>query len=106
MKRAEDLANARWPIHSWSVLPQEGEHGEILNFDDWLDDYRIFIQSYSANHGFQQGYEQALADIEKFAESLTANAHEMPNENPKKAEYEGWDSALQQVFDYINHLKD
>jgi len=34
MTRAEELANKRWPIHPPTVLPKEGEHGEILNFDE------------------------------------------------------------------------
>lgn len=62
-KKAEQKANERWPIHPWTVLPKEGEHGEIVNFDEWLDDYRIWIQSFSANQGYVQGYEQAEKDL-------------------------------------------
>ena len=64
MTKAEEAANKRYPIHPFSVTPQEGEHGEILNFDEWLEDFRIGIQSFSANGGFQQGYEQAEKDLE------------------------------------------
>jgi len=62
-KQAEELANKRWPIHYPTISPKEGEHGEILNFDEWLDDHRIAVQSYSANRGFIQGYEQAEKDL-------------------------------------------
>lgn len=62
-KKAEELANKRWPIHPFTILPKEGAHGEILNFDEWLDDYRISIQSFSANKGYEQGYEQAEKDL-------------------------------------------
>ena len=62
-KRAEQKANERWPIHPWTILPKEGEHGEIINFDEWLDDYRIWVQSFSANRGYEEGYEQAEKDM-------------------------------------------
>lgn len=62
-KRVEQKANERWPIHPWTILPKEGEHGEIINFDEWLDDYRIWIQSFSANRGYKEGYEQAEKDL-------------------------------------------
>ena len=62
-KIAEEKANKRWPIHPWTILPKEGEHGEIINFDEWLDDYRIWVQSFSANGGYKEGYEQAEKDI-------------------------------------------
>ena len=60
--KAEQRANERWPIHPWTILPKEGEHGEITNFDEWLDDYRIWVQSFSANRGYKEGYEQAEED--------------------------------------------
>ena len=63
MSKAEEKANKRWPIHPLSILPKEGEHGEIINFDEWLDDYRIWVQSFSANRGYKEGYEQAEKDI-------------------------------------------
>lgn len=63
MSKAEEKANKRWPIHPWTILPKEGEHGEIINFDEWLDDYRIWIQSFSANGGYKEGYKQATQDI-------------------------------------------
>lgn len=62
-KRAEQKADERWPIHPWTILPKEGEHGEITNFDEWLDDYRIWVQSFSANRGYKEGYEQAEKDL-------------------------------------------
>lgn len=63
ISRAEEKANKRWPIHPWTILPKEGEHGEIINFDEWLDDYRIWVQSFSANGGYKEGYEQAEKDV-------------------------------------------
>ena len=63
MSKAEEKANKRWPIHPWTILPKEGEHGEITNFDEWLDDYRIWVQSFSSNKGYGQGYEEAVQDI-------------------------------------------
>lgn len=75
-KRAEQKADERWPIHPWTILPKEGEHGEIINFDEWLDDYRIWIQSFSANKGYAQGYEQAEKDtIERAIAWLKENAN-------------------------------
>lgn len=62
-KRAKQKANERWPIRQCFILPKEGEHGEIINFDEWLDDYRIWIQSFSANQGYVQGYEQDEKDL-------------------------------------------
>jgi len=63
VRRAEEKANKRWPIHPWSILPKEGEHGEIINFDEWLDDFRLGVQSFSLNAGYKEGYEQAENDI-------------------------------------------
>ena len=63
ISKAEEMANKRWPIHPWSILPKEGEHGEIINFDEWLDDFRIGVQSFSLNAGYREGYEQAEKDL-------------------------------------------
>ncbi len=62
MTKAEQRAKEAYPIHPMKILPEEGEHGEILNFDEWLDDFRISIQSFSLNRGYQEGYEQAEKD--------------------------------------------
>lgn len=76
ISRAEEKANKRWPIHPWTILPKEGEHGEIINFDEWLDDYRIWVQSFSANGGYKEGYEQAEKDtIVEVERWLKANFH-------------------------------
>ena len=63
VSRAEEMANKRWPIHPWTILPKEGEHGEIINFDEWLDDFRLGVQSFSLNAGYKEGYEQAEKDL-------------------------------------------
>ena len=68
-KRAEEAALKAYPIHPYKVIPVEGAHGEILNFDEWLDDFRISVQSFSLNAGFRQGYEQAEKDtVDRAAE--------------------------------------
>lgn len=59
MTKAEEKAKEAYPIHPMEILPEEDENGKIINFDEWLDDFRISIQSFSAQKGFQQGYEQA-----------------------------------------------
>ena len=78
MTKAEEKADKRWPIHPWTILPKEGEHGEIVNFDEWLDDYRIWVQSFSANRGYKEGYEQAEKDtIDEVERWLKANLHHL-----------------------------
>ena len=72
-KRAEEAALKAYPVHPMTISPQEGKHGEILNFDEWLDDFRIGIQSLSANAGFRQGYEQAEKDILDDAKQVVAS---------------------------------
>ena len=62
MTRAEQKAKEAYPIHPMEILPEEDENGKILNFDEWLDDFRLFIQSFSLNKGYQEGYEQAEKD--------------------------------------------
>lgn len=66
-KIAEQKANERWPIHPWTIIPKEGEHGEIINFDEWLEDFRLGVQSFSLNAGYKEGYEQAEKDFLKKA---------------------------------------
>ena len=93
-KRAEQKANERWPIHPWTILPKEGEHGEIINFDEWLDDYRIWIQSFSANQGYIQGYEQAVIDTICFINTYLERGErcmQKSNENNEQREFIFWD---------------
>jgi hypothetical protein len=71
-KRAEEKANKRWPIHPWTIFPKEGEHGEIINFDEWLDDFRLGVQSFSLNAGYKEGYEQAEKETISIIESRIA----------------------------------
>ena len=65
ISRAEEKANKRWPIHPWTILPKEGEHGAIINFDEWLEDFRLGVQSFSLNAGYKEGYEQAEKDMKE-----------------------------------------
>ena len=83
MSKAEEKANKRWPIHPLTILPKEGEHGEIINFDEWLDDYRIWVQSFSLNVGYKEGYEQAEKDILSLIESRLSEI--MGDAQPKPA---------------------
>ena len=62
MTKAEQKAKDTYPIHPMEILPEEDENGKIINFDEWLDDFRITIQSFSLNKGYQEGYEQAEKD--------------------------------------------
>ncbi len=62
MTRAEQKAKEAYPIHPMEILPEEDENGKITNFDEWFDDFRITIQSFSLNRGYQDGYEQAEKD--------------------------------------------
>ena len=41
-------------------MPKEDDNGRIINFDEWLDNYRIWIQSWNLNHGFVKGWEYAI----------------------------------------------
>lgn len=58
----EQKAKEVYPIHPMEILPEEDENGKIINFDEWLDDFRLSIQSFSLNKGYQEGYEQAEKD--------------------------------------------
>ena len=49
-------------------IPEMTPSGEILDNDKALDNFRINIQSYSANTGFREGYEQAEKDYAKLKE--------------------------------------
>ena len=67
MKRSEEAALKAYPIHPYTIGPKEGAHGEILNFYEWLDDFRISIQSFSSGTGFIKGYEQAEKETLDYA---------------------------------------
>jgi hypothetical protein len=74
--------------------PKGGEHGEIINFDEWLDDYRIWIQSFSANQGYIQGYEQAVIDTICFINTYLERGErcmQKSNENNEQREFIFWD---------------
>lgn len=91
MSKAEEKANKRWPIHPWTILPKEGEHGEIINFDEWLDDYRIWIQSFSANGGYKEGYKQATQDIITIVKEYLKKGSRCIEESTESQIYSFWD---------------
>lgn len=86
MSRAEELANAKYPIVPLSI-PETTPSGEILNSDKALDDFRISIQSFSSNHAFIEGYEQAEKDTrEEIAKQLAKQWSDGYSEGYTKAE--------------------
>ena len=93
-KRAEQKANERWPIHPYTILPKEGKHGEIINFDELLDDYRSWVQSFSANRGYKEGYEQAVTDIICFINKYLERGERCMNQSIEQGDgevYIFWD---------------
>lgn len=54
------IADEKYPVVPWTVMPKEDDNGRIINFDEWLDNYRIWIQSWNLNHGFVKGWEYAI----------------------------------------------
>ena len=52
----------------------------------------------------QHFYNLALSDVDKHVESLTTNAHEMPDNHPEKTYCIGVDDTVQQVLDFIDRL--
>lgn len=91
MSKAEEKANKRWPIHPWTILPKEGEHGEITNFDEWLDDYRIWVQSFSANGGYKEGYEQSEKDIIALVKQYLEKGERCMEQEGESQIYAFWD---------------
>lgn len=54
------IADEKYPVVPWTVMPKEDDNGRIINFDEWLDNYRIWIQSWNLNFGFIKGWEYAI----------------------------------------------
>ena len=55
--------------------------------------------------GFIHGYRKALEEVEKFVESLTMNAHEMPENHPDKKYCMGVDNTIINIFNFIEDLE-
>jgi len=54
----------------------------------------------------EENLEYILKDnILKMIDSRVTNAHEMPNDNPLKQYYEGYDAALQSIYEAIEQTK-
>lgn len=53
---AEKSANKKWPLHPFGIEAKVDENGKIVNYDEWLDDFRLGIQSFSANGGYKDGF--------------------------------------------------
>ena len=56
--------------------------------------------------GFIHGYRKALEDVEKFVESLTTNAHEMPDSHILKKYCTGIDDTVVDIFNFIEDLEE
>lgn len=54
------IADEKYPVVPWTIMPKEDDNGRIINFDEWLDNYRIWIQSWNLNFGFIKGWEYAI----------------------------------------------
>lgn len=106
ISRAEEKANKRWPIHPLSILPKEGEHGEIINFDEWLDDYRIWVQSFSLNAGYKEGYEQAEKDIIAIVKEYVEKGFRCMEQSDKFQMHTFWDGFHNCAENILKEMED
>lgn len=106
MSKAEEKANKRWPIHPWTIVPERGEHGEIINFDKWLEDYRIWVQSFSTNRGYKQGYEEATQDIIAIVKEYLEKGLRCMEQEGESQIYTFWDGFHNCAENILRELED